>query len=118
MKAVADGAAIDIDMGAGDEVRWVCLHVSANHFALDPAIEGHVDKLALMGKGWVIDGDGDLAVHEVDKDGEWNQNESDDQSKNEAHACLLPPPQEFIVEHEGAVGGKKLWGASKRSQSQ
>jgi hypothetical protein len=30
---------------------------------------------------------------------------------------LLLPPQEFIVEHGGGVGGKKLRGASKRSQS-
>lgn len=117
MKAVANGTAIDVDAGTGGEIGWVRLHVSADHFTLDSAFEGHVDKLALMGEGRVIDGDGDLAVHEVHEDGERNKDDSDDESKNEAHTCLFPPPQEFIVEHGRGVSGKKRWGASKRSQS-
>src|SRR3954463_4459706 len=90
VKAVADGAAVDVDVGTGGEIGGVGLHVGADHFALDPAVERHVDKLALMGEGRVINGDGDLAVHEVHEDGERNQNDPNDESKNEAHTCLFP----------------------------
>jgi len=58
-------AAIDIDARAGGEIGGIGLHVGADHFALDTAIEGHVYELALMRKGWVIDRDGDLAIHQV-----------------------------------------------------
>jgi hypothetical protein len=117
VEAVADGAAFDVNVGAGDEVCGVGLHVGADHFALDPRVERHVDELALMREGWVIDSHGNLAIHQVHEYGEWNQNQSDDESNNEAHLCLLPPPEKFIVEHGRGVGGKKLCCASKRSQS-
>ena len=117
MKAVANSTALDVDASTCGEIGGVGLHVGADHLTLDSAFEGHVNKLALMGEGRVTDGHRDLAVHEVHEDGERNQNDSDDESKNEAHTCLFPPPQEFIVEHGRGVSGKKRRGASKRSQS-
>jgi hypothetical protein len=95
VKAVADGAAVDVDVGPGDEVCGVGLHVGADHFTLHSRVEWDVDELALMRKGRVIGGHRDLAIHEVHEYGEGNQNESDDESNDEAHACLLPPPLEF-----------------------
>ena len=106
VEAVADGAPVDVDVSAGGEVCGVRLHVGADDLTLDSAIEGQVDELALMREGRVIDGHRDLAIHEVHKYDEGNQNESDDESNDEAHACLLPPPENFIVEHGRGDGGK------------
>jgi len=88
MKAVASRTSVDVNASAGGKVGGVWFHVGANHFALDPRIERHVDQLALMRKGRIVDCDGDSAVHEVHKHGERDQNESDNQSENEAHTVL------------------------------
>lgn len=98
MQAVADGAAIDVDVGPGGEVGGVGLHVCADHFALNARFEGDVDELAFVGEGWIGDGNGDFAVFEIHDHSERNQDESDDQAKDEAHVVLRPPVV-LIVEH-------------------
>jgi hypothetical protein len=85
VETVADGAALDIDVSAGGEVCGVRLHMGADHFALDTGIERHVDQLALVREGGIVDCDGHSAVHEVHEYGERDENESDNQSDNEAH---------------------------------
>ena len=85
MEPVANRAPVDVDAGASGEIGRVRLQMGSDHFALDSPIERHVYKLALMREGWVIDSNGNLAVHQIHKHGERNQNESYDQSKNEAH---------------------------------
>jgi hypothetical protein len=108
MKTVAHGAAVHVDAGAGREVRGVRLHMGADYFTLDSRVERNVDELALMRERRVIDGDGNLAIHEVHKYGEGNQNKSDDESNDEPHACLFSPPEKFIVEHGRALAAKTV----------
>jgi len=116
VKAVTDDAAIHVYTRSGSEIRRIGLHVGSNDFSLNASLQRHVDQLAFVWERWIRDSDRHFAVHEVDDDDEWDQNDSDDQSKDEAHG-VLRPPQEFIVEHENGRNVKNRRRASKRSQS-
>lgn len=98
VKSMADCAAVDVDVSAGGEVGGIGLHVRSDHFPLDACVEGNVNELSLHRERRIGYGNGDLAVHQIGDHDERNQNNSNDQAKDEAHG-LLPPPQNFIVEH-------------------
>lgn len=93
VQAVAERATLSVYAGAGGEVRGVGPHVSADHFPLNPCIERHVHKLALVGERRVIDSDRDFTVREVSQDSQRNEDNAKDQAKQESkHEVSYPPP--------------------------
>ena len=85
VKAVAKGAAIDVDVRPGGEIGGIGFHVRADEFALDPRIERYMHEALFVGEGRIIDCNGNLSVREVSQDRKWNKDDTDDQPKQESH---------------------------------
>jgi hypothetical protein len=107
VQSMTEGATLRVDVGSGGEVGLVGLHVGADQFFLNSRIERHVNDLGLMREGWIGDGYRHIAIHEVCKSGERDQDNTDDESEQESHKWVQPPSF-FIVLHGPGGEAKRV----------
>ena len=92
VEAVAHGAALNVNAGAGGEVGLIGLHVCADHIFLNARIEREADELAFVGEGRIGDGDGHPAIGEIGEHGEGNEDNAEDESEQKStHGEVWPP---------------------------
>ena len=85
VETMAEGAALNVDAGAGGKGGLIRLHVGADHFFLNAGIERDVHQLAFVGKGRIRDRHWDIAIGEVREDCEGNEDNAENESEQESH---------------------------------